>query len=74
MLFGEWEIPFGKVVQRPESIELFSSTRLYSKAEIAEILQSRQMKVINTFSDYYGKEASYKELQLMVYSQKDKCS
>ncbi len=72
MLFGEWEVPFGEVVQRPESIELFSSTRLYSKSEIDGILQSRQMKVIDTFSDYYGKDASYKELQLIVYSKKDK--
>lgn len=72
MLFGEWEIPFGEVVQRPVSIEPCTSTRLYSESEIDTILQMRQMKVISTFSDYYGKEASDKELQLMVYSQKDK--
>ncbi len=72
MLFGEWEIPFGEVVQRPDSVELFTSTRLYSKHELDQILQLRNMKVISTYSDYYGKQASTKELQLMVYSQKNK--
>ncbi len=72
MLFGEWEVPFGEVVQRPEAIELCTSTRLYSKVELETILQQRQMKIVSTFSDYFGKAASNKELQLMVYSQKDK--
>ena len=72
MLFGEWEIPFGEVVQRPDSVDLCTSQRLYSKHEIDQILHTRNMKVISTYSDYYGKEASNKELQLMVYSQKNK--
>ncbi|MHB8064994.1 MAG: SAM-dependent methyltransferase [Ruminiclostridium sp.] len=72
MLFGEWEIKFGEVAQKPDSIEPCTSARLYSKSELDAILQLRQMKVVTTFSDYHGKEASNKELQLMVYSQKDK--
>lgn len=69
MLFSEWEIPFGKTVQKPALSEA-TSTRLYSKAELAVILQQRQMEIIDTFSTYYGKEETYKELQLMVYSKK----
>jgi len=72
MLFSDWEIKFGEVAQKPASIEPFSSTRLYSKSELDTILKLRQMEVISTFSDYYGKEASNKEMQLLVYSQKDK--
>ncbi len=71
MLFGDWTITFGEIVKRPESIEPFSSTRLYSLNELEVILQQRNMRIVSSFSDYYGKEASYKELQLMVYSQKN---
>ncbi len=71
MLFGDWTITFGEVVNRPDSIEPFSSTRLYSLRELEAILQQRDMKIVRSFSDYYGKEASYKELQLMVFSQKN---
>lgn len=70
MLFGGYEITFGEITQKPGPIEA-DSIRLYSKAELEVILQRRQMKIINTFSSYYGKEASYKELQLMVYSKKE---
>ncbi len=72
MLFGGWEIKFGEIAQKPVSFEPSTSARLYSRSELDSILQQRQMEIINTFSDYYGKEASYKELQLMVYSKKNK--
>ncbi len=71
MLFGGCEIIFGEIAQKPEPFEA-DSIRLYSKTELEAILQKRQMSIINTFSNYSGKEASYKELQLMVYSVKNK--
>lgn len=72
MLFGGWGITFGEIAQKPVSIEPESSIRLYSKSELDIILHQRQMKIINTFSNYYGKEALCKEIQLMVYSEKYK--
>ncbi len=71
MLFGGCEILFGEIAQKPKPFEA-DSIRLYSKAELEEILQQRQMVIIDTFSDYSGKGASYRELQLMVYSIKNK--
>jgi len=71
MLFTDWGIPFGKIAERPENIEKDTNgIRLYSEAELDAILRARDMWIIRTYSDYYGKESSAKELQLMVYSVK----
>lgn len=69
MLYGGCDIPYGEVAGKPE-IPFGDSTRLYSIAELDVILQKRNMKIIDTFSNFYGKEATYRELQLMVYSEK----
>lgn len=69
MLFSNWEITFGQTARKPGSIAA-TSTRLYAKSELEVILHQRGMEIINTYSNYYGQEASDKELQLMVYSQK----
>jgi 2-polyprenyl-3-methyl-5-hydroxy-6-metoxy-1,4-benzoquinol methylase len=69
MLFAEWEIPLGQVVQRPSEL-VATSARLYTRAELEDILGQRNMNIIKTFSNYDGKEETHKELQLMVYSQK----
>lgn len=69
MLFGEWEIPFGEIVQKPAPL-VATSARLYSKTELEKILNERNMQIVKTYSDYYGKSDTYKELQLMVYSRK----
>jgi SAM-dependent methyltransferase len=70
MLFSEWGITFGQTARKPDCLEPCSSTRLYSKAELETILDLRQMEIVNSFSDYYGREDSVKELQLMMYSRK----
>lgn len=67
MLYGGWDIPYGSQMQKTE-ITYGDPTRLYTKDELENILHQHQMKFVNTFSNYYGKEASYKELQLLVYS------
>ncbi len=71
MTFSDWGITFGETASPPDLIEPCSSTRLYSTPELRSILKSRGMSIIKTFSDYKGKEATYKELQLMVYSKKN---
>jgi SAM-dependent methyltransferase len=70
MLFGGHEIMYGEIARKPEPFEA-DSIRLYSKVELEAILQQRQLTILNTFSNYSGKEASFKELQLMVYSMKN---
>lgn len=73
MLFTDWVITFGEIARKPAKTEKDTKgIRLYSKPELDSILSERHMKIIKTFSNYYGKEASYKELQLMVYSIKNK--
>lgn len=67
MLFGGWDIPYGVPAQKPEISE-GDPTRLYSVTELQTILERRGMRIVDTFSDYHGKKASVKELQLMVYS------
>ena len=69
MLYGGRNIPYGIPAQRP-AITMGNPTRLYTVEELNSILQQRKMRIIQTFSNYYGKEASFRELQLLVYSQK----
>ena len=70
IIFAGWNVPYGKLAEKPIFTE-GDSYRLYSKEELHSILNKRHMKIINTFSDYNGKEDSYLELQLIVYSQKE---
>lgn len=70
MLFGGWDIMYGELAEKPDVVS-GNPTRLYSISELETVFQSRQMRMVSTFSDYYGKPASNKELQLMVYSQKE---
>lgn len=69
MLFGGFDIPYGVPAQKPQ-IPAGDPTRLYSTNELSMIFEQRKMKIVQTFSDYYGNEASYKNLQLLVYSTK----
>lgn len=69
MLFGDNTIVYGETVKKP-NIEYGAPQRLYSLDEIDGIWKKTGMQVVKTFSNYCGKDASYKELQLMVYSRK----
>jgi 2-polyprenyl-3-methyl-5-hydroxy-6-metoxy-1,4-benzoquinol methylase len=72
MMFTDWGIMFGEIAVRPENIiKDTQGVRLYTEAELAAILEQRQMRIVRTFSDYYGKAATPRELQLMVYSDKN---
>ena len=70
MIYAGWNVPYGLPAQKPTFTE-GDSYRLYSKSEIQEILNYRHMRIIETFSNYYGKKDSPQELQLLVYSQKE---
>ena len=70
MLYAGWDFPYGLPTEKP----VFSqgdSCRLYSKVELRTIFSQRRMKIVDAFSDYYGKKDSCQELQLLVYSQKE---
>jgi len=70
MLYGGLEIPFQKIVRPVGKINMHSSIRLYNKKELQGILARRNMKIINTFSNFSGAPDAKKELQLMVYAKK----
>jgi len=69
MLFGDDTIVYGESAKKP-NIEYGAPQRLYSIDEIDIILKQRDMQVVKTFANYNGKDASYRDLQLMVYSSK----
>jgi len=69
MLFGDNTIVYGEPAKKPD-IQYGSPQRLYSIDEINGIWKQRGMQEVQIFSNYYGKDASYKELQLLVYSRK----
>lgn len=71
MKYGGWNIPYGEIAEAPEiNMDDEYPTRLYSLAELENIYRQRNMKIIASYSNYYGKEATDKKLQLMVYAQK----
>lgn len=67
MLYGGKTISYGEPLVKPE-ILYGDAIRLYSHDELEEILKARNMMIKQTYSNYYGKPESSKELQLMVYS------
>jgi len=71
MLYSQMEFEIGKVLPKPDAEPFETSTRLYSKLELSDILAERGMRIIDTFCDFDGNKDSPKELQLLVYSRKD---
>jgi len=69
MLYGDNTIVYGESAKKPD-IEYGAPQRLYSIDEINGVWKQRGMQIVKSFANYYGKEASYKELQLMIYSRK----
>ena len=70
IIYAGWGVPYGLPAEKPV-LEEGDSWRLYTKTELHAILNKRKMKIIDTFSNFYGKKDSVKELQLIVYSQKE---
>ena len=72
MRYTGWDIPYGEIAKKPGiNIENGDPIRLYSLEELKNIFGQRRMKIISSFSNYYGKELTNKEIQLMVYSIKE---
>lgn len=69
MLFGGCDIPYGAPFIKPE-IPPGDPTRLYCVGELAEIFRARNMRILETFSDYDGSEAAPEHLQLIVLATK----
>ena len=69
MLYGGKTLPYGDPLVKPEII-FGDPIRLYSRKELDVIFKQRNMVIKKTYSNYYGKPETPKELQLMVYSVK----
>jgi len=71
MKYGGWSIPYGEIAEPPKiNMDNENPTRLYSLEELKTIYTLRGMKIIASYSNYYGKKSTNKELQLLTYSQK----
>lgn len=70
MLFHGYTVAFGKIAEKFEVQDSAGGYRLYSLDEVREILKNRGMEITGTYSDYYGSPETFKQLQLMVCSQK----
>ena len=72
MTYAGYDIPYGEIAQKPQiNIDDADPIRLYSLSELKAILGQRDMRIVSTFSTYYGKPATDREIQLMVYSIKE---
>ncbi len=71
MIYGQVDTLYDTPLKKP-ILEEGCPTRLYHELEIENIMGSRGMHVLHTYSDYNGAPASCNALQLMVVSQKNK--
>jgi 2-polyprenyl-3-methyl-5-hydroxy-6-metoxy-1,4-benzoquinol methylase len=69
MQFGSYDILYGIPAEKPDEFQA-DSIRLYSALELTEIFEKRNMKIIETYSDFNSNQSSYKHLPLLVYSAK----
>ena len=69
VIHGGWDFTYGLPTEKPDFSDS-CSFRVYTKTELQAILNSRNMQIIETFSNYYGKTDSMQDLQLIVYSAK----
>jgi len=71
MKYAGYAAPYGEIFQKPQiNMDDADPIRLYSIFELEKILNRRSMRIISTFSNYYGNAATDREIQLMVYSVK----
>jgi 2-polyprenyl-3-methyl-5-hydroxy-6-metoxy-1,4-benzoquinol methylase len=78
MLISGWGFRFGEIARKPgaDDITPRSTIRAYSIGEVEEILTSRQMTIRKAFGNSFGqfskdRPVSNREMQLLVYSQKN---
>ena len=69
MLYGQLDFTYGQPITKPDISE-GNSIRLYTLAEITEILSSLGMNVIESYADFEGTPSSDDHMQLLVCSEK----
>lgn len=70
MMFGNRDFAYGKVLTKPEIAE-GDPMRVYTLAEIKEIMKVRGMRVTKAFAGYSKQPAGSQSFQMLVHSQKD---
>jgi len=70
LVYGQKDYPYGEPLTKPEFSE-GNPIRLYTLSEISDLLEKREMTVVDSFSDFSGKPSSENAIQLMVYSRKN---
>lgn len=69
LLYGQRDFEYGRPISKP-SITEGNPIRLYTLAEITDILSSVGINVTASFSDFDGKPSSDNDLQLLICSEK----
>lgn len=69
MLYGQIDHLYGDVLSKPEMQE-GNTIRLYTLAEITEIISGLGLCVGDSYADFSGRSSSENEIQLMVCSAK----
>ena len=69
MLYGQRDFAYGQPITKPDISE-GNPIRLYTLAEITEILSSLGMNVIESYADFEGTPSSDDHMQLLVCSEK----
>ena len=69
LLYGQLDFEYGQPISKP-SITEGNPIRLYTLAEIKDILSSVGMNVTDSFSDFDGKPSSDNNIQLLICSEK----
>lgn len=69
MMFGNQDFVYGKTLTKPEITE-GDPTRVYTLAEIKEIMKKRNMEVVEAFAGYTKIPASQQSFQMLVHSRK----
>lgn len=69
MLYGQLDFEYGQPITKPDISE-GNPIRLYTLAEITEILSSLGMNVIESYADFEGMPSSDDHIQLLVCSEK----
>ena len=69
MMFGNQDFAYGEAMSKPEISE-GDPTRVYTLAEIKEIMEKRGMDMIEAFAGYTKIPASHHDFQMLVHSRK----
>ena len=69
LLYGQLDFEYGQPISKP-NIKEGNPIRLYTLAEITDILSSVGMNIVDSYADFDGKPSSDNNIQLLICSQK----